>query len=241
MKRKALIGLGASGSRVVEDIVPYVSEMDLYCVNSSKINTYGIENIPKENRFCFDLETGFARQFEKAWRYLEKEGSVGLELMQWIEKIIEKHEEIIFVTHSGSGTGIGSMLYVLNNLKEKNASSKNIKIGSVVLRYKFDNSLVGGEVNIDEWLLLNEYANVGTTVFIKYNSAMIESLEEQLTELNIEKRLRCGRLVVLDVLHHNQIHQLDFVGKHRRGYLNEMAKYLRLLIEGDTYNFTWEV
>lgn len=243
MKRKALIGLGASGSMIVEDIVPYVSDMEFYCVNSSRINTYGIKNISEKNRFCFGRETGFARLFEKAWNYLEKDDFVGFELMEWIEKIVENHEEIVFVTYCTSGTGMGSLLYILKNLKEKivkkNALSKNIKIGSIILRHKYTKGFVEGEVIVDGWLYLNEYAHLGTTVFIKCNLDMIESLKDKLPELNIEKRLNCSRLVVLDVLHHKKLHQLDFVEKCRWEYLTEIIAYVRLLEEGDTYDFTW--
>ena len=38
MKKAAIIGLGQSGSSIAEDLYPYISEFDVYCINSSKIN-----------------------------------------------------------------------------------------------------------------------------------------------------------------------------------------------------------
>lgn len=242
MKRKALIGLGASGSRTVEDIVPYISDMDLYCINSSKINVNGFKRIPEKNQFCFGRESGFSREFEVAWRYLKEDNSAGYALMQWIHDVIEKHEEILFVTHTTSGTGVGSLLYVLQNLKEENhrksVINKDIRISNIILRYKGATTGEAKKTQIKEWLFLNEYGNIGPTVFMGYDRDKKERVPESLTGLNLKSRFKCSRLVILEILHHKKMYQLEFVEKCRHECLDEMLNYLEFLDVEDTVSFT---
>lgn len=115
MIKRALIGLGQSGSAIVKDIIPMLDNTEVFCINSCNLNIAFSNNIPEQNRFTFGLESGFSQEPKYCFEFLEENSDIRAKMIRWVLQILEKYDEVIFITFSPSGTGIGTLWSILKS------------------------------------------------------------------------------------------------------------------------------
>lgn len=233
MKRTALIGLGQSGSAIVEDLYTYLNEFNVYCINSSEINEHFLKIIPPTNRYCFGLNAGFAKDFEKALNHLEKYEEQGILLLKWVEKIISEHDETIFVTYTGSGTGVGTLIYLLSKLKgdSRNYTYTKRFVKGVILQERYTLRTLKSnieKIKLREWLYLSLY-ELTEEVLLVESSNQYRLFEDMPVDLKLPIFAKAGRLTVLDTLRNQRYYDKNFLTNSRRNFLYSTLENISVL------------
>ncbi len=113
MNKRALIGLGQSGTFLVDHLAEFLSDTDYFCINSYEYNATAAKYIPLENRFCFGQESGFAQCPKLALEFLEANLEIQKKMYTWLEQIFDVYDEVILGTFFTSGTGVGTLIDIL--------------------------------------------------------------------------------------------------------------------------------
>jgi len=209
MKKKAIIGLGQSGTFLVEDIIPYLTDMESYCVNSANINDRVAKNIPFDNRFSFNQKSGFAKSPITALQFLENNTQIQQKLQKWFHQIHTTFDETILITFFTSGTGIGTLIDLLKHLKNNNNDivQENRSLGIIVCAsYSFIFQIEEFKSQFNE---IRKYLSVCEfELFFTYKDSTINT--EVGKALGFSNSMNSMRYIVLDTLLNNTYKDSDF-------------------------------
>jgi len=209
VKKKAIIGLGQSGTFLVEDIIPYLNDVESYCVNSSNINDRAAKNIPLENRFLFNQKSGIAKLPFTALQFLNKNTQIQQNLHEWFHQIHTTFDETILITFFTSGTGISTLIDLLKHLEEdsNNIIPKNRSLGIIVCapsNYKVEIEDFKSQYNeIRKYLSVCEFE-----LFFSHKNSTINN--ETGKALGFNTPMSSMRYIVLDTLLKNTYKECDF-------------------------------
>lgn len=63
----------------------------------------------------FDLDSGFSQEPKSCFDFLEQENELREKMISWVKNILEEFEEVLLITFSPSGTGLGTLSTILNS------------------------------------------------------------------------------------------------------------------------------